>query len=198
MTDPFEPYRHHIARLQADNAELREILQRQKTVSAERYRALRAQLNEGLDPRVHVLQEENKELKQENSRLKRDRRDAVRESRGLPPRARVFPDDETDRALRAKTSRVATTEVAARVKNQIVRKLRGISIVLNQVKVQITWLIQHPAEFSPEVTAELIEVLEMRREELRELEAMMRSVPASAEHRGIKSYRPVPSRRGTI
>lgn len=36
------------------------------------------------------------------------------------------------------------------------------------------------------------ELVELRREELHRLEALMKNVPASAEHRGKRSYRPVP------
>lgn len=36
------------------------------------------------------------------------------------------------------------------------------------------------------------ELVELRREELQRLEDMMRAAPASAEHRGVKSYSPVP------
>lgn len=36
------------------------------------------------------------------------------------------------------------------------------------------------------------ELVELRRDELRRLEAMMKSVAASAEHRGVRSYRPLP------
>lgn len=36
------------------------------------------------------------------------------------------------------------------------------------------------------------ELVELRREELQRLEALMKNVPASAEHRGKRSYRPVP------
>lgn len=36
------------------------------------------------------------------------------------------------------------------------------------------------------------ELVELRREELRRIEATMKSVPASLEHRGRKGYRPVP------
>lgn len=40
--------------------------------------------------------------------------------------------------------------------------------------------------------AELEALLELRREELRDWERMMVTVAASAEHRGTKSFRPVP------
>lgn len=36
------------------------------------------------------------------------------------------------------------------------------------------------------------ELVELRREELQHIEALMKSVPASAEHRGTRSFRPVP------
>jgi hypothetical protein len=42
--------------------------------------------------------------------------------------------------------------------------------------------------------AELVAMVEMRRQELEEYRRMMVSSPASAEHRGRKSFRPVPSR----
>jgi hypothetical protein len=38
-----------------------------------------------------------------------------------------------------------------------------------------------------------LELVELRREELRRIEALMTSVPASAEHRGTRSFRPVPA-----
>jgi vacuolar-type H+-ATPase subunit E/Vma4 len=44
------------------------------------------------------------------------------------------------------------------------------------------------------VIAELQALLEVRRAELAEYERMMVASPASAVHRGIKSYRPVPQR----
>lgn len=37
------------------------------------------------------------------------------------------------------------------------------------------------------------ELVELRREELQRIEALMMSVPASAQHRGRESYRPVPA-----
>jgi len=40
-----------------------------------------------------------------------------------------------------------------------------------------------------QVAAELVE---LRREELLRLEAMMKHIPASVEHRGRKAYRPIP------
>ena len=40
--------------------------------------------------------------------------------------------------------------------------------------------------------AEIAELVELRREELRQLAAVMRSVPASSQHRGRGHFRPVP------
>lgn len=45
------------------------------------------------------------------------------------------------------------------------------------------------------VIAELEAALEIRRDELEGYRRMMVAVPASAEHRGTKSYRPVPNPR---
>lgn len=45
------------------------------------------------------------------------------------------------------------------------------------------------------VIAELEAALQARRDELEEYRRMMVSVPASANHRGTKSYRPVPVER---
>jgi hypothetical protein len=36
------------------------------------------------------------------------------------------------------------------------------------------------------------ELVELRREELQRIEALMKSVPASVAHRGTRGYRPVP------
>lgn len=41
--------------------------------------------------------------------------------------------------------------------------------------------------------AELTAIVELRREELEQLRRTMQNVPASAQHRGTKSYRPVPA-----
>ncbi len=37
------------------------------------------------------------------------------------------------------------------------------------------------------------ELVELRREELQQIEALMKSAPASAQHRGTKSFRPIPA-----
>lgn len=37
-----------------------------------------------------------------------------------------------------------------------------------------------------------LELVELRREELQQIEALMKAAPASAEHRGTRSFRPVP------
>jgi DNA transposition AAA+ family ATPase len=37
------------------------------------------------------------------------------------------------------------------------------------------------------------ELVELRREELLRLEALMKAAPASAEHRGVRGFRPVPA-----
>ena len=198
MADVPEPYQHHIARLLAENQELREVLRQQKLASEERARVLRAQLNEGLSPQVRILKEENRRLKNENSRIRKDTRDALRNGKGLPPVSPRIAVPESMQRLGSRTSGTASTEAAERTRIQVKKKLRSISVVISQTKELISWLVQHPTEFSPNVTAELAELLEMRREELRELEAMMHSVPASAAHRGTKSYRPVPSDRGTL
>jgi len=44
----------------------------------------------------------------------------------------------------------------------------------------------------------LDEVVELRREELLQVEAIMKAVPASAEHRGRKGFRPVPPPAGVV
>lgn len=46
------------------------------------------------------------------------------------------------------------------------------------------------------VLAELEAALQIRRDELEELRRMMVAVPASAAHRGTRSFRPVPVGRG--
>lgn len=46
------------------------------------------------------------------------------------------------------------------------------------------------------VIAQLEVELELRREELAEYERLMKSTAASAEHRGVRSYRPVPTPGG--
>lgn len=38
-----------------------------------------------------------------------------------------------------------------------------------------------------------LELVELRREELRRVGALMKSSPASAEHRGVRGFRPVPT-----
>jgi hypothetical protein len=50
---------------------------------------------------------------------------------------------------------------------------------------------------SKKYLAELEALVSLRREELEEYQRMMLSVPASAAHRGVKSFRPVPDRNGT-
>lgn len=42
------------------------------------------------------------------------------------------------------------------------------------------------------------ELVELRREELQRLESLMRSAPASAEHRGVHAFRPVPQPGGSF
>lgn len=37
-----------------------------------------------------------------------------------------------------------------------------------------------------------LELVELRREELQRVESLMKAAPASAEHRGVRSFRPVP------
>jgi hypothetical protein len=44
--------------------------------------------------------------------------------------------------------------------------------------------------------AELVAVVELRRAELEEYRRMMTTVAASAQHRGVKDFRPVPPVRG--
>ena len=51
------------------------------------------------------------------------------------------------------------------------------------------------AEHKMAVAAELVE---LRREELLRVEALMKSAPASAEHRGVRGFRPVPQPGGTL
>lgn len=41
-------------------------------------------------------------------------------------------------------------------------------------------------------------IVELRRQQLEELEVQMRSAPQSATHRGRRSYRPVPTTRGSL
>lgn len=43
-----------------------------------------------------------------------------------------------------------------------------------------------------------LELVELRREELRRVESLMKSAPASANHRGVRSFRPVPMPGGVI
>ncbi|MGI5247582.1 hypothetical protein [Dactylosporangium sp. CA-139066] len=45
-------------------------------------------------------------------------------------------------------------------------------------------------EHEARVAAELVE---LRREELQRIEALMKSAPASAQHRGTRSFRPIPA-----
>lgn len=42
------------------------------------------------------------------------------------------------------------------------------------------------------------ELVELRREELQQIEALMKAAPASAEHRGVRGFRPVPKPGGTF
>lgn len=42
------------------------------------------------------------------------------------------------------------------------------------------------------------ELVELRREELQYVEALMKSAPASAEHRGVRGFRPVPQPGGAF
>lgn len=54
---------------------------------------------------------------------------------------------------------------------------------------------QRAATRELKVAAELVE---LRREELQRIEALMKSAPASAEHRGVRGFRPVPTPGGTF
>lgn len=197
MPDALEPYRHHIARLQSENQELREILRQQKAVSAEKYRVLRAQIEEGLTPKVSALQARNRRLRQDNDRLRRslseDQRVPWKKSVTINPSVRQM-GSRTHDVLQQFGPDSATAHAFRKVK----QKLRGVSVVIEQTRELLTVLRDSSEDFSPEVYAELAELVELRREELLELEQMMRSAPASASHRGVKSYRPIPSNRGTI
>jgi hypothetical protein len=42
------------------------------------------------------------------------------------------------------------------------------------------------------------ELVELRREELQRVEALMKGVPASAEHRGVRGFRPAPTPGGNF
>ena len=54
---------------------------------------------------------------------------------------------------------------------------------------------QRVADRELKVAAELVE---LRREELQRVEALMKSAPASAEHRGVRGFRPVPQPGGAF
>lgn len=55
--------------------------------------------------------------------------------------------------------------------------------------------VQRAADRELRVATELVE---LRRDELLEVEALMKAVPASAEHRGTRGFRPVPMPGGTF
>lgn len=48
------------------------------------------------------------------------------------------------------------------------------------------------ARTSKRELAVALELVELRREELRRIESLMKAAPASAEHRGVRGFRPVP------
>jgi hypothetical protein len=43
-----------------------------------------------------------------------------------------------------------------------------------------------------------LELVELRREELKRIESLMKAAPASAEHRGVRGFRPIPTPGGTF
>lgn len=43
-----------------------------------------------------------------------------------------------------------------------------------------------------------LELVELRRDELRRVESLMKAAPASAEHRGVRGFRPVPAPGGAF
>jgi hypothetical protein len=91
-------YQHHIRRLTAENAELKQKLADQQADHAKTVRVLKAERDEGLSPQVKVLQQENERMKERVNKAEREfqyikkiwnatARDMIRylESLGLSP-----------------------------------------------------------------------------------------------------------------
>lgn len=184
------PYQYHVRRLTSENAQLRDELQRERERHRRSEKALRAHLNEGFSPKIEALRRERDRLRAELARAMAE----VRELKGKPPKHIAI--DPAVRGLRVpRMDSEATAILLKRVK----RNLRHVEVLLGQARQALTEARQDPqAQLSASEMAEIIEMIELRREDLLELVRLMQSSPASSTHRGVRSYRPVPSDRGVL
>lgn len=73
------------------------------------------------------------------------------------------------------------------------RRLRAAEQRLEQARAaQDRAADKRAARAAKRELAVALELVELRREELRRVESLMKAAPASAEHRGVRGFRPVP------
>lgn len=78
------------------------------------------------------------------------------------------------------------------------RRLRAAELRLDRANEAAHPASRKRAKAIQRERAVAAELVELRREELQRIEALMKTVPASAQHRGLESFRPVPTPGGTI
>ena len=98
------------------------------------------------------------------------------------------PSAVVDAAYQAEVDRC--TQKAERQYRQAQKRLEQAEARLCRAQAQ--------ARTKKRVMAELVALVELRRAELEEYRRLMVSVAASAQHRGTKSFRPVPEHHGGV
>lgn len=100
----------------------------------------------------------------------------------------VPESDATDNAYEAEVQR--STDAGEREHKRLQHRLERAESRLAAARAERAPKRHH--------LAELQAVVELRREELDEYRRLMVAVPASAEHRGTASFRPVPVTKGSL
>jgi hypothetical protein len=179
-----DPYQYHIARLTAENKALQQQLVAERVQHTKTERVLRVQLDEAITPKMKTLERERNKF-----------RDELRQLRGQMPK--TVPIDASVRGLGPRMPQALSAN-SGRILKQIKKQLRHTGVLLGQARAEIDRLRKLPERISQQDLNELVELIELRRQDLLELVGMMQSSPASSTHNGTRSYRPVPSNRGTI
>ncbi len=192
MTEPVSPYQYHISRLTAEVQNLRGQLKRTEETHRAVARRLRAERDEGVSPKLRALENKNRQLAAENSKMHRE----LRELRGGRPNG--LENVRVPEAVRGLPQVQASSEQTGKAFKKAKDLLRHIGVLLSAAEDNVRFLRQHEDDVVLAGLAELAELAELRREELLQLAAMMREIPASVAHRGTGAYRPVPPGRGVL